>query len=177
MPTEHVCESYALQPISSTSPVPDDGAMLLAAVTAVLDRTDRVALLERTRAEIHGLTMTELCEAKGWHRPWFYKRTQRAAERVAAYLNGAGQDVDAVQEGKTAPVVSKRGQKSANAEKYGCTATRSLKNNQRKSNNVSRRPLRRLWRQARLAEQGLGSTTGRSRGINAQHFSGTMSLS
>ena len=40
--------------------------MLLAAVTTVLDRTDRA--FERTRAEIHGLTITELCDAKGWDR-------------------------------------------------------------------------------------------------------------
>jgi hypothetical protein len=39
--------------------------MLLAAVTTVLDRSDRVALLERTQAEMHGLTITELCDAKG----------------------------------------------------------------------------------------------------------------
>jgi len=62
---------------------------------------DSIALLERARAEIHGLTMSELCEAKGWHRPWFYKRTDAAAKRVAAYLNEqAGElrpDVDAVQ--------------------------------------------------------------------------------
>jgi hypothetical protein len=51
----------------------DDGAMLLAAVTTVLDRSDRVALLERTRAEIHGLTITELCNAKGWDRGCFYR--------------------------------------------------------------------------------------------------------
>jgi hypothetical protein len=80
--------------------------MLLAAVTTMLDRSDRIAWLERARAEIHGLTMSELCEAKGWHRPWFYKRTDAAAERVAAYLNEqAGQDVDAVQKGETTPVI------------------------------------------------------------------------
>jgi hypothetical protein len=44
---------------------PDDGAMLLAAVTTGLDRSDYVALLERTRAEIHGLTIGELCEGQG----------------------------------------------------------------------------------------------------------------
>ena len=86
---------------------PDDGAMLLAAVTAVLDRSDRVALLERTRAEIHGLTISELCEAKGWHRGCFYKRTDAAAERVAAYLNTHA-EVD-----KRQPV-----------PEYGCSATR-----------------------------------------------------
>jgi hypothetical protein len=59
----------------------DDGAMLLAAVTTVLDRTDRVALLQRTRAEIHGLTITELCDAKGWHRAVSTGgRTQRQSE-------------------------------------------------------------------------------------------------
>ena len=100
--------------VYSTSPAhfgriagPDGGAMLLAAVTAaVLDRSDRIALLERTRAEIHGLTISELCEAKGWHRGCFYKRTDAAAKRVAAYLNQhGGQDVDAVQEVETAPVI------------------------------------------------------------------------
>jgi hypothetical protein len=94
---------------------PDDGATLLAAVTIVLDRSDRIAVLERTRAEIHGLMISELCEAKGWHRGRFYRCTDAAAERVAAYLNGQA---------------SKGGQKAADAEKYGCTATRSLKNNQ-----------------------------------------------
>jgi hypothetical protein len=73
--------------------------MLLAAVTTALDRSDRVALLERTRAEIHGLTISELW-AKGWHRGCFYKRTRAAAEKVAAYLNEhAGElhpDMDAV---------------------------------------------------------------------------------
>jgi len=66
---------------------PDDGAVLLAAVTTALDRSDRVALLERTRAEIHGLTISELCEAKGWSRHCIYERTRKAAEKVAAYLN------------------------------------------------------------------------------------------
>jgi hypothetical protein len=37
--------------------------MLLAAVTTVLDRSDRVALLERTRAEIQGLTITAMPRA------------------------------------------------------------------------------------------------------------------
>jgi pyrroloquinoline quinone (PQQ) biosynthesis protein C len=51
-------------------------------------------------------TITELCNAKGWHRGRFYSRTDAPAERVAAYLNEhAGQDVDAVQEGETAPIV------------------------------------------------------------------------
>ena len=59
------------------------------------------ALLERTRAEIHGLTISELCEAKGWSRICFYKRTRTAAERVAAYLNEHG---------------GGGGQKAANAE-------------------------------------------------------------
>jgi len=77
--------------------------MLLDAVTTVLERLDRIALLE---AEIHGLTISELCDSKGWHRGRFYRRTDAAAEQVAAYLNEhAGQDVDAVQEGETAPVV------------------------------------------------------------------------
>jgi hypothetical protein len=98
-------------------PGTDDGTMLLAAVTTVLDRSDRVALLERTRAEIQGLTISELCDAKGWHRPCFYKRTDATAERVAVYLNEQA---------------IKGGQKSANAEKYGCIAARCLKNNQRK---------------------------------------------
>jgi hypothetical protein len=71
----------------------DDGAMLLAAVTTVLDRSDRVALLERTRAEIQGLTITELCDAKGWHRGRFYRRTDAAAERVAAAQSHAIRDV------------------------------------------------------------------------------------
>jgi hypothetical protein len=69
---------------------PVTSAMLLAAVTAVLDRSvpacggpARIALLERTRAE----TITELCDAKGWHPARFYRRTDAAAERVAAYLN------------------------------------------------------------------------------------------
>jgi hypothetical protein len=81
--------------------------MLLAAVTAVLDRTDRVALLERTRAEIHGLTITELCDAKGWQRGGFYRRTDTAAERVAAYLN-------------VRATVAKR----EPMPEYGCSATR-----------------------------------------------------
>jgi hypothetical protein len=79
-----------------------DGAVLLAAVATVLDRSDRIALLERTRAEILGLTISELCDAKGWHRGRFYRRTDAAAERVAAYLNELAAelhpDVDAVQQ-------------------------------------------------------------------------------
>ena len=39
--------------------------MLLAPVTAVLERSDRVALLERTRAEIHGLTISESLRGQG----------------------------------------------------------------------------------------------------------------
>ena len=70
---------------------PVDGAVLLAAVTTALDRSDRVALLERTRAEIHGLTITELCDAKGWHRGCFYRRTDAAEEKVAVYLNEHGE--------------------------------------------------------------------------------------
>jgi shikimate 5-dehydrogenase len=61
-----------------------------------------VALLERARAEIHGLTISELCEAKGWSRVCFYNRTRKAAERVAAYLNEHGgevhPDMDALQQ-------------------------------------------------------------------------------
>lgn len=95
----------------------DDVATLLAAVTTALERSDRVALFERARAKIDGLTISELCEAKGWHRGRFYRCTDAAAERVAAYLNDhAGQDVDAEQKGKPRPS-SKSGQKSANAEK------------------------------------------------------------
>ena len=74
--------------------------MLLAAVTTVLDRSGRIALLERTRAEIHGLTICELCEAKGWHRGRFYRCTDAVAERVAAYLNKQSAkcpDMDALQ--------------------------------------------------------------------------------
>ena len=33
------------------------------------------------------MTISELCEAKDWHRGRFYKRTDAAAESVAAYLN------------------------------------------------------------------------------------------
>jgi hypothetical protein len=75
-----------------------------------------------------------------------------AAETADDYLNQrAGQDVDAVQDGNRARRL-KGGQKAANAEKYGCTATRSLKNNQRISNNASWRLSRRLWTQERRAE-------------------------
>jgi hypothetical protein len=48
-------------------------------------------LLERTRAKIHGLTITELCDAKGWHRGRFYRRTDAAAEKVAVYPNEHGE--------------------------------------------------------------------------------------
>ena len=58
-------------------------------------------MLERARAEVHGLTISELCAAKGWPHTSFYNHTRAAAERVAAYLNEhAGElqpDVDAVQ--------------------------------------------------------------------------------
>src|SRR2546422_638140 len=68
---------------------PIDGAALLAAVTSVLGhRSDAyVALIERARAEVHGLTMSELCAAKAWCRTHFYERTRAAAEKVAVYLN------------------------------------------------------------------------------------------
>jgi hypothetical protein len=105
--------------------------MLLAAVTTVLDRSDRVALLERTRAE--------LCDAKSWHRGCFYERSRKAAERVRpTSTNTAGKMWMRCRKGKPRPS-SKSGQKAANAEKYGYTATRSLKNNQRKSNDAARR--------------------------------------
>ena len=52
------------------------------------------------------MTPEDMTHLKGWHRGRFYRRTDAAAEQVAAYLNEhAGQDVDAVQEGETAPVV------------------------------------------------------------------------
>jgi hypothetical protein len=51
-------------------------------------------------------------------------------------------------------------QKAANAEKYGCTATRSLKNNQRKSNDATRRPSGKCRTEEVHAEQGFGSSAG-----------------
>jgi hypothetical protein len=82
----------------------DDGAMLLDAVTTVLERLDRIALLERSgnpwAHHQRALRLQGLAPGR------FYRRTDAAAEQVAAYLNEhAGQDVDAVQEGETAPVV------------------------------------------------------------------------
>ena len=140
---------------------PVDGVMVLAAGTTVLDRLDCVALLERARAEIHGLTITELCDAKGSHRGRFYKRTDAVAERVAAYPQqtrrarsgcGAGR-------GNRARRL-KGGQKAANGEKYGCIATRCLKNNQRKSNDAARRPSGKCRTEEGHAEQGFGSSAG-----------------
>ena len=53
------------------------------------------------------MTISELCEAKDWHRGRFYKRTDAAAESVAAYINKHA-EVD-----KRQPV-----------PEYGCSATR-----------------------------------------------------
>jgi hypothetical protein len=71
---------------------PIDGAKLLAAVTSALGHRsqDYVWLIERARAEVRGLTISELCAAKGWPRCTFYDRTRSAAGRVALYLNQHG---------------------------------------------------------------------------------------